>query len=65
MTPDGSSNEKITPEGFSNNETPLTTMYLPPRKAEPSCNMADGQRENKAEEEEMLNYDREIPEEQG
>ena len=29
-------------------------MYLPPCEAEPSCNMADGQQENEAEEEEML-----------
>ncbi len=41
------------PEGLPNYRIPLPIMYLPPCKAEPSCNMADGQQENEGEEEEI------------
>ena len=64
MTAHGSNDENITPEGLPNYRVPPPIMYLPPCEAEPSCNMAGDQQENEAEEEEMLDHDREIPEEQ-
>ena len=55
MTVDGSNDEKITPEGVPNYRVPQPIMYLPPCEAEQSCNMANGQQENEAEEEMLKN----------